>query len=362
MLKSILEFFKTEKKYTFLTVVVAGIFLYLAFFPSNRMKDMANSPAVKQFQADEQKLQKQVKEKGSIQEYLKDHPDLSFHISLLSLIFGIGFLVGLVLDGFFIFKPSWRGGLQAHLPYLETTPWKFSMIFKIILLFIASSFLVGLVLALVRQFGGGQPEDTMNFYILLHTTLMDIICFLLIKKVITDAGGSWRELGFRLPEGKPWKEVFFAWGAYSAIMPVFAIVLMIILAIANFMHYEPPPHPLVNVFLEEEQRGKPLIVYSIILATVIGPIFEEIFFRGFCYNIIKRKFGVRWAMVGSSAFFALIHENSFAFWPIFVLGLILCYVYEKRGNLLAPMTLHVTHNLIFIYYFFVAKDLVSLVR
>ena len=63
-------------------------------------------------------------------------------------------------------------------------------------------------------------------------------------------------------------------------------------------------------------------------------------------------------MVLSSVFFAVIHYNQFAFLPIFILGLSLAYLYEKRGSLLAPIALHIIHNTIFIGYFFLAKQIV----
>lgn len=357
MLKSVVEFFRKEKGYGLLTLLVIGIVIYLFVFPSNRMKKSEDSPAVVKFKAAEQHLQEKVKTTGSVQEYIKEHPELSEQVSALSLAFVSIFILGLVLNGLYFFSGDFRAGLTAPRPIFETTPWRLSMIYKVVLLFIFMSFATGLALAFLRHVTGAE-DNSVNFYILLHTTLMDVICFLLIKKVVTDGGGSWRELGFRLPEGKPLKEIFFAWGAYAAVLPAFVIILSLLMFIANVFHYDPPAHPLVNVFLEEEVRGKPLILYSIFLATVIGPVFEEIFFRGFCYTILKNRFGITAAMIVSSAFFALIHENSFAFWPIFVLGLILCWVYEKRSSLLAPMALHITHNAIFIYYFFIAKQIV----
>ena len=101
-----------------------------------------------------------------------------------------------------------------------------------------------------------------------------------------------------------------------------------------------------------------MVLYSIFLATFLGPVFEEIFFRGFCYPILKKQFGIKTAMVLTAVFFALIHENTFSFWPIFLLGLALVYLFEKRGSLLAPMALHIVHNSLFIAYFFFAKNLI----
>jgi len=61
----------------------------------------------------------------------------------------------------------------------------------------------------------------------------------------------------------------------------------------------------------------------------------------------------------SSAFFASSHQNIFAFLPIFVLGLGLGYLYEKRGTLVPSIVLHIVHNTIFISYFFLAKEVLA---
>lgn len=359
MINAIFQFFKKEKGYLPLTLIAVSVFAYLLLVPESRnMKMEEETPQVQKFKAAEQKLQKEVQEQGSLEKYLKDHPSLARQVAALSFFVMLALSVGAALNIYWITKPAWRKTLNYTWDEAPVQ-WSYGMIYKVVILFVVFSFGVGLVLALLRNLGGNSSS---NFYILLHTTVMDIMCFFFVKKAVLDAGGTLREVGFRIPERQPLREVFFAWGAYVAIIPIFAILLLALLFIANLIQYEPPAHPLVNVFLEEEARAKPLMIYSIFLAVIVGPLFEEIFFRGFCYTVLKHKIGVRWAMIITSGFFALIHENTFAFWPIFILGMILVYVYEKRGSLLAPMVLHVTHNAIFIYYFFVAKDIVRLVQ
>jgi uncharacterized protein len=107
--------------------------------------------------------------------------------------------------------------------------------------------------------------------------------------------------------------------------------------------------------MEEGKRSPWLIGYSLLLACLIGPVVEELFFRGFLYPAIRKKIGMEWAAFASALLFALIHENSFAFLPIFVLGIALCYLYEKRKSLIACMSFHILHNSAFLFYFFLMK-------
>ena len=86
----------------------------------------------------------------------------------------------------------------------------------------------------------------------------------------------------------------------------------------------------------------PLLAVATIV--ILAPIAEELFFRGVVFNALFREGGRRWAYLGSSALFAVIHVSLVALVPIFVLGLALAWVYDKTGNLLAPIAMHTVVN------------------
>jgi membrane protease YdiL (CAAX protease family) len=233
----------------------------------------------------------------------------------------------------------------------EARTWSIASIFKTILLFILTSLGLSMILSLLKsRFFHGWDE---NLLILLHTTFSDLLMIGLVVHFVRRLGGRWQDLGFR--KTQPWKDFWVGLTGYMAILPLFLMVLIVLMVVSQLLAYEPPPHPLVEIFLEEEKRSPWLVAYSIFLACVAGPVFEEVFFRGVCYPAFKKRWGVVWALVLSAAFFALIHQNTFAFWPIFILGVGLGYLYEKRGTLFPSIVLHVVHNSVFITYFFLAK-------
>jgi hypothetical protein len=85
--------------------------------------------------------------------------------------------------------------------------------------------------------------------------------------------------------------------------------------------------------------------WLVVLAVVIlGPIAEEVFFRAVVFNAWLREGSRRWAFIGSSALFALIHISLVAVVPIFLLGIALAWVYARSGTLLAPIAMHATIN------------------
>jgi len=100
------------------------------------------------------------------------------------------------------------------------------------------------------------------------------------------------------------------------------------------------------ILLRGIERNVPALVVVTLIVGVIGPIGEEVFFRGFAYRVFKERFGLAAGLVLSALLFAVIHGNPVGLLPIFVIGLALAWLYERTGNLAAPIGLHCANNLI----------------
>jgi uncharacterized protein len=87
---------------------------------------------------------------------------------------------------------------------------------------------------------------------------------------------------------------------------------------------------------------EPLIVIPAVI--IVAPIAEEVFFRGVAFNAWLREGGRRWAYIGSSVLFAVIHMTLVSLLPILFLGLALAWVYERTRSLLAPIVMHAVVN------------------
>lgn len=83
---------------------------------------------------------------------------------------------------------------------------------------------------------------------------------------------------------------------------------------------------------------------AVVAIVLLAPVAEELFFRGVIFNAFLREGGRRWAFLGSSALFAVIHLSIAALVPIFLLGLALAWVYARTGSLLAAIVMHATVN------------------
>jgi membrane protease YdiL (CAAX protease family) len=87
------------------------------------------------------------------------------------------------------------------------------------------------------------------------------------------------------------------------------------------------------------------VVFLFVTVGVIAPFAEELFFRGLTLRSLHRRFGAVWAVVLSSALFALVHENPLLFVGLFPLAIILGVLVERFDRLGPALTTHITYNL-----------------
>ena len=86
------------------------------------------------------------------------------------------------------------------------------------------------------------------------------------------------------------------------------------------------------------------LLLALLLGGVVAPVAEEIFFRGYLYTGMRARWGVGWALAVSSLIFALIHLTPGVLPPLFIMGLLLAYLYERSDSLWPSILLHATIN------------------
>jgi membrane protease YdiL (CAAX protease family) len=89
------------------------------------------------------------------------------------------------------------------------------------------------------------------------------------------------------------------------------------------------------------------LVAVILMVTLLAPVAEELFFRGFLFTALRRWIGLLPGALITGVVFGGIHaggtDTKFLV-PLMVLGAILCFLYWKTNSLLAPMALHAVNN------------------
>jgi membrane protease YdiL (CAAX protease family) len=109
--------------------------------------------------------------------------------------------------------------------------------------------------------------------------------------------------------------------------------------------------------LIKQFRTPMMYVMFMIVAGIMAPVSEEIFFRGFMYNIFKHRLGIKAGVVLSALLFALVHGAPIAIISIIPMGMILALAYERTRSLWIPIVMHATNNMIAVSLTFLMPNL-----
>lgn len=110
----------------------------------------------------------------------------------------------------------------------------------------------------------------------------------------------------------------------------------------NHLGHEPEAQEVVRLFAQADTPA--LLLPMIVLTAVVAPLSEELLFRGCLYRFLKAKISLWFALVLSGLLFAMLHHNLLSLFPLFILGIILAYVYERTGSLKVPILMHGIFN------------------
>ena len=96
--------------------------------------------------------------------------------------------------------------------------------------------------------------------------------------------------------------------------------------------------------LSPHNMGQMLVLGTEII--IITPFLEEIIFRSLIFRGF-RSYGFWPAALLASFIYALLYLNPWAALPVFVMAMVLCWVYEKTGNLSVTLLAHLLANIAF---------------
>lgn len=102
-----------------------------------------------------------------------------------------------------------------------------------------------------------------------------------------------------------------------------------------------PTQDLARSFLEAGPAKK--VVIGLILV-VIGPLVEEIFFRGALFRPLRRSSSTSATIAVTSVMFAISHFAPQTYLPIAIVGIVLGIARHASGSLLPPFLLHAAFN------------------
>lgn len=163
----------------------------------------------------------------------------------------------------------------------------------------------------------------------------------LLHRFVRNAGLTWTD-AFGL-NSRPRHAALTGLGVALTFLPVAYSLQWAGAELMQRFGIEPTAQKSVELLITD---GSPVVRGTIALFAIgLAPVVEEVLFRGVLFATIC---GLGWrksAYLGTALLFGLIHGNTAAFVPLTLFGLVLAWLYERTGNLLAPVVAHAVFNL-----------------
>ncbi|TGE37706.1 CPBP family intramembrane metalloprotease [Desulfosporosinus fructosivorans] len=150
-----------------------------------------------------------------------------------------------------------------------------------------------------------------------------------------------------------WEWADFGWSsvalrkAFPKIMGVYALTWVINISYAIFLYQHGLTPPDTDVYSKLlGQATWYTLILNLILAGGLAPVVEEILFRGIIFGSLQAYFGKWTSAVLSAAVFSALHFQAYGFFPRFMLGMFLVYLYDKYKSLYPAIALHALNNIV----------------
>ena len=98
------------------------------------------------------------------------------------------------------------------------------------------------------------------------------------------------------------------------------------------------------------------LVLVLFVIACVGPLVEELFFRGALYGALRRTHGAIGAATVSGLCFVLAHVSNYRKWPaLAVVALAMTHLRAASGSLLPSLAMHVAFNAVTVLAFFTGQ-------
>lgn len=153
-----------------------------------------------------------------------------------------------------------------------------------------------------------------------------------------------------------WKAIHWNWP--KTIWPYFVIGLFLQIALLGLERVLPLPKQTPFDML---LRRPSTVLLIAVFAVTLGPLMEELFFRGFFYPVLARRFGITAGVAVSALGFGLMHAAQYGYsWAsvllIFLVGLVLGVVRVVKDSVAAGFLVHAAYNGTIILMISIATD------
>ncbi|HEU6447702.1 MAG TPA: type II CAAX endopeptidase family protein [Verrucomicrobiae bacterium] len=224
---------------------------------------------------------------------------------------------------------------------MSSKPWRA----EVVIFFLAAQFIcffAGMIaIWFLHHFHvSGFVEENDFGNVIIATLSFQGVTWVLIPVFLRLHSINWRdEFGLR---GKMFRPIGLAVLALIVILPAVGWLEQFSELLLQKFGWQSPEEEAVTLIAGA--KTLPMKVYLGFFAVVMAPVAEEFIFRGVLYRFVKQLGFPKLAWLGTSALFAAIHGSPAIFPSLFLLALTFAWLYEKTGNLLAPVFAHSLFN------------------
>jgi membrane protease YdiL (CAAX protease family) len=150
--------------------------------------------------------------------------------------------------------------------------------------------------------------------------------------------------------GKSWSVFYFK--KNPAVLYPLVVILTLSLAVVldPVTNLLPIPEFIEELFAMLATKD----IYTFLMVCLIGPVLEELLFRGIILEGFLKRYKPARAIFWSAFLFGLFHMNPWQFIPGFFSGILLAWIYMKTRSLIPVILIHIVNNSLsyFVMYFF----------
>lgn len=240
---------------------------------------------------------------------------------------------------------------------LSEKPWKLDRVVLVLLGVFICACAFSLAGGMVQHFiGKEKPDENSLLYLLFVTMSLQGSIVLATAFFLWARRISWGE-AFGFSSHNTGQAILLGVLAAIIFFPIGDLLQAASIELIAKFHIKTPTQQAVVTL--QDATALASRIYLVLFYITIGPLGEEILFRGILYPCIKQTGYPRLALWGTSLAFAAIHVNLPIFIPLLVLGMASAWLYEKTNNLLASITLHSTFNAIELVIMYFGEYLVQ---
>ena len=222
---------------------------------------------------------------------------------------------------------------------ISRKPWGIEAVARLCLAIIAT-FCFGMLLAVsLGKLHLGLPEAQVEFLqMMISLAFFQLSALVWITIFLRQHGMGWKE-AFGLGLSEPVTAAAYGILAGALFLPAAWVLQFLSEKLMELAHLTPESQAVVQVLQDPSLALGSKLLFGA-AAIFLAPVAEETIFRGILYPAIKQQGYPRLALWATSGVFAVMHANEATFLPLLIFALVLVYLYETFGNLLAPIVAH----------------------